>query len=65
MAKNKKDDLKILISEVAKKHGLSEDNFQTGLEYLAIKTLAQSQDFADTVLEGEDPNEVKFERWHT
>ena len=65
MAKTKKDELKTLCSRAAKKHGLSEDNLPTGLEYLALETLAQSHDFAETVLEDEDPSEVKFERWHT
>jgi hypothetical protein len=66
MAETKKiDELKDLCSKRAQRHGLNSESINTGLEFLAIETIAQDPQLFDSVFADVSPSESNLSDWHT
>ena len=61
----KRDDLKVLCSEIATRHGYKSEMYFVGLELLALETIAHDPIFADSVLESDEGSDGNLSNWHT
>ena len=63
-ASHKNQDLKDLCSKRALKYGQKADNYSSGLEFLAIETLAQDPQLVDSIVLDEVPSEMDLSLIH-
>jgi hypothetical protein len=58
-------DLQDLCSKRALRHGQKAESYSSGLEYLALETIAQDPQLVDNVVVDSMPYEMDFSEWHT